>query len=597
MANMIAEIANFDLLLSRVESPTPECRLGLALIAKNQRPPVYDALTVALCFSNARGEIDSGRAQLALESLKGYDRARLDALILELVPGGPNGPNGPSGPNGPNGPKGKLRVVMFTDVGLKNFCGETTADTDDWVAIALMCDIAKLGSNMLDHFTLVLSHRKKGEVGRKDRTTPMDVSEMMAARIGSSVNRIDSTTFLTGNTFFRVFQQEAQTTPSAHASLTVDEMLGLGGDESVQLTSAAALSELRGYNSAMLGHLRAVHCAGGQTTVVLGCGPIDVVTADTLCGCLAWTVSYSDPKGVNSGSVHTDAQHSNRGAAVFAANGNIVDITARVSRGTSTTDHIILDVCDAAMLDAVAKNAAKVAGVPMLLYPAAPGAAAIEQATLVWRILASNTDTLQPRFWDALRVGAAVEPPVSISAFGAAVAATPLVPQQEEIEFYAANFGLTLLANTLLAAGQPMDVEGALSTIAGGVRTCVVRHIVEYGALPDIVVGMVAAQLPRAGAIRTAHELFVVATLAMAARLSGVMSTAREFGVDVAVVAKPATLHLGGLRIHQPLAFSYSANSANSGSVVFEPPQRMESAMPGMAAPECSMARAQSSAM
>ena len=579
----MAGMTMFNLLLSRVESPTPECRLGLALIAKNQRPPVYDALTVALCFSNARGEIDSGRAQLALESLKGYDRARLDALILELVP---------NGPNGPNGPRGKLRVVMFTDVGLKNFCGETTADTDDWVAIAMMCDIAKLGSELLDHITFVLAHRKKGEVGRKDRTTPVDVSEMMAARIGSKVSRIDSTTFLAGSTFFRVFQQEAQTTPSAHATLTVDEMLGVGGDESVRLTSAAALSELRGYNSAMLGHLRAVHCADGQTTVVLGCGPIDVVTAHTLRGCLAWTVSYSDPKGVNSGSVHTDAQHSNRGAAVLAATGNIVDITARVSRGTSTTDHIILDVCDPAMLDAVAKNAAKVAGVPKLLYPAAPGAAAIEEATLVWRILASNTDTLQPGFWDALRVGAAAEPPVFISAFGAAVAFAPLVPQQEEIEFYAANFGLTLLANTLLAAGQPMDVEGALSTVSGGVRTCVVRHIVEYGALPPIVAGFVATQLPRAGVIRTAHQLFVVATLAMAARLSGVMSTAREFGVDVAVVAKPATLHLGGLRIHQPLAFSYSATS-ESDSAVFEPPQRQSTVTL-----ECmGMGRAMSSAM
>jgi hypothetical protein len=167
--------------------------------------------------------------------------------------------------------------------------------------------------------------------------------------------------------------------------------------------------------------------------------------------------------------------------------------------------------------------------------------------------------------------------------------------QQEEIEFYAANFGLTLLVNTLLAAGQPMDVEGALSTIAGGVHTCVVRHIVEYGALPPIVVGLIATQLPRAGVIRTAHELFVVATLAMAARLSGVMGTAREFGVDVAVVAKPATLHFGGLRIHQPLAFSFSADSADS--VVFEPPQRLvSSSRLSSSAPDC-LRRSMSSAI
>jgi hypothetical protein len=332
---------------------------------------------------------------------------------------------------------------------------------------------------------------------------------------------------------------------------------------------------------------------------LLGCGPIDVVTAHTLRKCLAWTVSYSDPKGVNSGAVRTDAQHSNRGAAVLAAQGNIIDITARVSRGTTTTDHIILDVCDAAMLDEVAKNTAKVAGVPKLLYPAAPGAAAIEEATLVWRILASNTDTLQPRFWDALAESGALAvsdaPPVSIAAFGAAVAGLPTgaaaaAAQQEEIEFYAANFGLTLLANTLLAAGQPMDVEGALSTIAGGVHTCVVRHIVEYGALPATVVGLIATQLPRAGVIRTAHELFVVATLAMAARLSGVMNTAREFGVDVAVVAKPATFHFGGLRIHQPLAFSFSADSADSAdSVVFEPQRLVSSSRLSSqsSAPDC----------
>ncbi len=63
----------FDRYLSRVANPTPKCTLGLALVAKGSRPPVYDALTVALCFSNAR-EFDAQRAQAALESLGDMDR-------------------------------------------------------------------------------------------------------------------------------------------------------------------------------------------------------------------------------------------------------------------------------------------------------------------------------------------------------------------------------------------------------------------------------------------------------------------------------------------------------------------------------------------
>ena len=131
----------FDRMCERVVDPSPQCTLGLALMAKGKRPPVYDALAVALGFSDLR-EFDAPSAQLALESLAGYDRARLDGVIAKLAP------------------SVKLRVVIFTDVGLESVDG--TVDTDDQVALLMTCDIALLGSPAFDHVTVVLSCRKKG---------------------------------------------------------------------------------------------------------------------------------------------------------------------------------------------------------------------------------------------------------------------------------------------------------------------------------------------------------------------------------------------------------------------------------------------------
>jgi hypothetical protein len=68
----------FERLVSRVASPSSECLLGLALIAEGKRTPLYDVLTVAMCFTNVRSEISAERAQSALESLEGFVLVRAD---------------------------------------------------------------------------------------------------------------------------------------------------------------------------------------------------------------------------------------------------------------------------------------------------------------------------------------------------------------------------------------------------------------------------------------------------------------------------------------------------------------------------------------
>jgi hypothetical protein len=370
------------------------------------------------------------------------------------------------------------------------------------------------------------------------------------------VRRLDSTTFVVGPTTIRVFQQLAQkTVRPAGRLLTVTEMLGESDDADIKRDCKLAIAELRETNKDMLAHLRSVHCAEGQDTVVFGMGPIDVVTAETLRASIGWTVSYGDLHGVNSGSVFP-AQSSFRGASVFHSFGRCFDIPTRVSRGTTTTGDILDRVCDARMLEAVSLNAAKVAGIPMLLEPAPPSQLAEQQAILAWRISVSNIETLLPNFWDditAARDSGTLFGDVPISFFGAAVAGVTQVDQENEIGLYSATFGLALVSNALLAFGKPMDVEAALSSLSTGTNVPV---IVAYGDLPAPVAAFAASLMPRA-TVRTAHDLFVIATLAMSARLSYVMATAREFGVrEVSVVPTPPTLEAGGVRIRQPLVYN-----------------------------------------
>jgi hypothetical protein len=291
-------------------------------------------------------------------------------------------------------------------------------------------------------------------------------------------------------------------------------------------------------------------------------------------------VSYADLNGVNSGSVF-DAQHSFRGACVFHSFGRSFDIPTRVSRGTTTTDDILERLCDGRMLEAVALNAGKVAATPMLLGPSPPSQLAEQQAILAWRIAVSNIETMLPHFWDD--IAAACEsgtlPEVPISFFGAAVAGVTLVAQEEEIATYSATFGLALVSNALLAFGKPMDVESALASLSTGTH---VPAIVAYGDLPAPVAAFAASLMPRAIA-RTAHDLFVIATLSMSARLSYVMSTAREFGIrEVSVVPSPPTLERGGIRIRQPLV--YKCVSVTSRDVSLEGGRECTEARPMRAA-------------
>ena len=546
----------FDRMCERVVDPSPQCTLGLALMAKGKRPPVYDALTVALGFSNSR-KFDAPSAQLALQSLAGFDRARLDAVIPELAP------------------SGKLRLVVFTDVGLATVDG--TVDTDDWVALAMTCDIVLLGSPAFEYLTIALSWRKKGAAGKLDRTTPEDVSTMMEGRF-KVVRRLDSTTFVVGQTTVRVFQQRAQkTVRPAGRLLTSGELLGESDDADIMRDFEVATAELRATNYDMLAYMRMVHCSDGQDTVVFGLGPIDVVTAETLRASVGWTVSYGDLNGVNSGSVF-DAQHSFRGASVFHSFGRCFDIPTSVSRGTTTTDDILERVCDARMLEAVALNAGKVAATPMLLDPAVPSQRAEQKAILAWRICVSNIETMLPRFWDDLACeSGTLATDVSISLFGAAVAGVTQGDQERDIGLYSATFGLALVSNALLAFGKPLDVESALSALSTGTHNAA---ILAYGDLPAPVAAFAASLMPRATA-RTAHDLFVIASLSMSARLSYVMATAREFGIRaVAVVPTPPTLEAGGIKIRQPLAYD-SVSVAALGRECTEPSR------PGRAASCC----------
>ena len=279
---------------------------------------------------------------------------------------------------------------------------------------------------------------------------------------------------------------------------------------------------------------------------------------------MGWTVSYADLNGVNSGSVF-DAQPSFRGARVFHSFGRCFDIPTRVSRGTTTTDDILERVCDARMLEAVALNAGKVAATPMLLDPSPPSQRAEQRAILAWRIAVSNIETMLPHFWDDIAAACesgTLASDVPISFFGAAVARVAQVDQENEIGLYSATFGLALVANALLAFGKPLDVESALSSLSTGTH---VPAILAYGDLPAPVAAFAASLMPLA-TVRTAHDMFVIATLSMSARLSYAMSTAREFGVrDVSVVATPPTLEHGGVKVRQPLVYKCVSVTSREG--------------------------------
>ena len=512
----------FESLVARIQSPSSDCLLGLALIAENKRTPLYDVLTVALCFTNTRSEISAERAQSALESLATFDLARLEAVIPEIAP------------------SGKLRLVIITDVGLRTV---GTVDTDDWVALVCLCDLVRLMCTKLDYLTVVLAHRKKNN----DYTEPEDVSKLMAARIGEST-RVDDRTFVAFGTTVRVFQQHRQTTPnSAQRALSVEEML-VGGDE-----SEAIRGELEVANAELYAHLRDVHLVEGQNTVVLGCGPVDVLTARTLGSCVGWTISYGDDSGVNSGRSHTQYQHSNCGASVFASYGNIVDVTTGVTRATTTTDDVIQRVCDTPMLVALAENTTKVAARPLRLSPWAPSFQAMEATRLFWRIFASNVDTLLPSFWSEF---ASAPARVDVAHFCARASGATFVPQCAEIVAYSLSFGITHVANTLLAARAPLRANFALQQLENA-TSCVSAEVEEYGDLPHAVLAILAASVPRAR-VHTASELLSLATLAIASRLAFAMFTARKFGiVGVDVETQPPSLEFGGLalRIGEPLSF------------------------------------------
>ena len=71
------------------------------------------------------------------------------------------------------------------------------------------------------------------------------------------------------------------------------------------------------------------------------------------------------------------------------------------------------------------------------------------------------------------------------------------MPQRAEIVAYSLAFGITHVANTLLAARSPLRADLALKQIKDA-STCDAAEFAEYGELPPSVLGLLAASVPRA---------------------------------------------------------------------------------------------------
>ena len=387
-------------------------------------------------------------------------------------------------PEGIPEPAVNAALVISTDVSLNSTDG--TSDTDDRIMLLLLCFfLAKRcsanGAVGVHSVTIVLSARKKGPKDAKDETTPDQVVQWMrerAAQFGGVCADGDGAGALSVNGVdVRVFQQQAQTTPSALESVGA-------ADPTVESFESVALAELRAANAALyerLGRLSA-------PLYFVGCGPIDVALASYLAErASGYTISFDG--GVNAGEeADLDARrHSHRGGPVLLASAALamVNIGPSITRGLVTPPGIVaLD--DAGGVMAVAKTAFKVAGSPLVT------------GNLAFRIFVSNCTS----FLGAPFVAELVERANA----GTCTCAFP----------YSRSLALTMVANLMAAHGAPIDHSVLSLVIASGTHAKALSC-----PLPS---GLARAIDANVKGIETVAALYAFIALGMDARLSAIMA-------------------------------------------------------------------------
>ena len=482
--------------------------IGLSLVAKGKGSPLYDpvALLATLHAISAAGTelLETAGTESAGTETAGTEGPRslrpLRALrALRPVTVAEAQSMLDSCPEGIPEPAVNAALVISTDVSLNSTDG--TSDTDDRIMLLLLCFfLAKRcsanGAVGVHSVTIVLSARKKGPKDAKDETTPDQVVQWMrerAAQFGGvcvdgdgdgaalSVNGVD----------VRVFQQQAQTTPSALASVGADSLESVGAaDPTVESFESVALAELRAANAALYERLGRLGRLGRLSAPLyfVGCGPIDVALASYLAErASGYTISFDG--GVNAGEeADLDARrHSHRGGPVLLASAALamVNIGPSITRGLVTPPGIVaLD--DAGGVMAVAKTAFKVAGSPLVT------------GNLAFRIFVSNCTS----FLGAPFVAELVERANA----GTDTCAFP----------YSRSLALTMVANLMAAHGAPIDHSVLSLVIASGTHAKALSC-----PLPS---GLARAIDANVKGIETVAALYAFIALGMDARLSAIMA-------------------------------------------------------------------------
>ena len=466
--------------------------IGLSLVAKGKGSPLYDpvALLATLHAISGAGTETAGTETAGTEGPRSLRPLRaLRALRPVTVAEAQRMLD--SCPEGIPEPAVNAALVISTDVSLNSTDG--TSDTDDRIMLLLLCFfLAKRcsanGAVGVHSVTIVLSARKKGPKDAKDETTPDQVVQWMrerAAQFGGvcgdgdgdgagalSVNGVD----------VRVFQQQAQTTPSALESVGA-------ADPTVESFESVALAELRAANAALYERLGRLGRLGRLSAPLyfVGCGPIDVALASYLAErASGYTISFDG--GVNAGEeADLDARrHSHRGGPVLLASAALamVNIGPSITRGLVTPPGIVaLD--DAGGVMAVAKTAFKVAGSPLVT------------GNLAFRIFVSNCTS----FLGAPFVAELVERANA----GTCTCAFP----------YSRSLALTMVANLMAAHGAPIDHSVLSLVIASGTHAKALSC-----PLPS---GLARAIDANVKGIETVAALYAFIALGMDARLSAIM--------------------------------------------------------------------------
>jgi hypothetical protein len=506
--------------------------IGLSLVAKGKGSPLYDpvALLAALniiSVNAAPHPVTVEEAQRMLDSC----------------------------PEGIPSPATNAALVISTDVALNSTDG--TSDTDDRVMLLLLCFFlakrqpngaegangangangseAASGSEAAEganganssegvhSVTIVLSARKKGPKSAKDATTPDHVVQWMKARIAQfgahaalaalaahaapAADSDDSASgsFSVNGVEVRVFQQQAQTTLSPPTE---------GNEDFGQLAQLPQIAELRAANASLYEWLD--RSAGPKDPkgpkgsagplIFVGCGPIDVAFALYLGerGASGYTISFDG--GVNAGAEEDleSMRHSHRGGPVLLSRSSqVINIGPAITRGLVTPPGIVV-LDDASGVKAIAENAFKVAGSPLVT------------GNLAFRIFVSNCTSF---------LGSMSE----LVARARAISCGP-VPTVFQ---YSRSLALTMVANLLASHAAPIDRSVLSSCIASG------YHLPALAVpLPPALTRTIDANVK---GLDTVAALYAFVALGMDARLCSIMAEWHSIVAPLAPLA--ATAH------------------------------------------------------